>query len=142
MPSTYKGSCLCGNIQLNISAPPKTVISCFCEHCSRGAGGTNQVIAKFPAETVEVTGNPDLISRYTIIDTSSGLPKEKAFCRTCGCPLWTVPASAKGEFLLVRTSILENGLDLKPSSEIFTRTRPMWMSPSDGVAQWQEMRMA
>lgn len=50
------------------------------------------------------------ISTYTFTDTSSGFVKEKAFCRICGVPLWTIPASAKGTYLLIRTAILQNRL--------------------------------
>ncbi|KAI6083032.1 hypothetical protein F4821DRAFT_245732 [Hypoxylon rubiginosum] len=140
MSHIYKGACLCGDVRLTISAEPKSVLSCFCNDCSKGAGGTNQVIAKFSAKAVEITAKPDSISKYIVNGTSSGSPKEKAFCRTCGCPLWTVPQSAKGELLLIRTSILENGLDLRPASEIFVRSRPSWVLPSHNTTQWDEMR--
>jgi hypothetical protein len=58
---------------------------------------------------VQLTVADDAISEYTFTDTSSGSPKLKAFCRTCGCPLWTVPSAAKGKFLLIRTTLLEDG---------------------------------
>lgn len=66
-------------------------------------------IAKFAAQDVHVSASEDSFSVYTLRDTASGNPKEKAFCRTCGCPLWTVPQAAKGKFLIVRTALLENG---------------------------------
>ncbi|KAF6832388.1 hypothetical protein CPLU01_06213 [Colletotrichum plurivorum] len=123
----FTGSCLCGGIQLSVSSSPIAVFSCFCGHCSKAAGATHQVtsrltdladislplsfhqIAKFASETVEIVSGSNLISTFTLTDTSSGSPKTKAFCRTCGTPLWTTPASAKRQFLLVRTSLLDGG---------------------------------
>ncbi|KAL6869849.1 hypothetical protein ACO1O0_001180 [Amphichorda felina] len=66
-------------------------------------------IAKFSTADVEVKADQDSICKYTLTDTGSEQPKEKAFCRTCGCPLWTVPSAAAGKFLIVRTVLLENG---------------------------------
>lgn len=159
MPHTYHGQCLCGAVSLDITSEPVAVLSCFCQHCSKGAGGTNQIasyhqlmlrsldganlavkIAKFPSDSVALTIAPDSLTSYTFQDTSSGQSKEKAFCKHCGVPLWTVPASAKGQFLLIRTAILDDGLQFKPGNEIFTKYRPAWAKGTEGVTQWAEMR--
>jgi hypothetical protein len=58
---------------------------------------------------MKVSGNEDDVAKYELKDTSSGQAKEKSFCRICGCTLWTIPASAKGEFQLVRTALLDGG---------------------------------
>ncbi|KAK1621678.1 Mss4-like protein [Colletotrichum phormii] len=105
MSTSLRGSCLCGGIQIQTSSGPLTVFSCFCSHCSKGAGGSHQTIAKFETQSVQVVSGSDLISNFTLADTSSGSPKEKSFCRT---PLWTTPASAKGRYVLIRTSLLES----------------------------------
>lgn len=46
MAARYSGSCLCGGIRITIASEPTAVLSCFCEHCSKGAGGTNQVVCE------------------------------------------------------------------------------------------------
>ncbi|OIW31447.1 hypothetical protein CONLIGDRAFT_318586 [Coniochaeta ligniaria NRRL 30616] len=135
----YTGKCLCGAINFTIASEPLAVLSCFCQHCSKGAGSTNQLIAKFACKEVNISSGQDHISIYTLTDTSSGLSKEKAFCTTCGVPLWTIPASAKDAHLLVRTSVLSSHC-LKPTSEIFTKYRPPWMSALEGVTQYEEAR--
>ncbi|KAK2778507.1 hypothetical protein CKAH01_11752 [Colletotrichum kahawae] len=127
MPS-FTGSCLCGGILVSISSTPVTIFTCFCDHCCKGAGGTHQVVsamtitalqselkaeavqvAKFPHKSVAITSGSDLVAHFTLNNTSSGSPKEKAFCRVCGTPLWTTPAPAQGQFLLIRTSLLDGG---------------------------------
>ncbi|KAI1103013.1 hypothetical protein F4804DRAFT_246386 [Jackrogersella minutella] len=139
MSPTYKGACLCGDVQLAISGQADAVFTCFCEHCNKGAGSTHQVLAQFPTGAVEIIAKTDSISSYTLTDTVSGASKEKVFCRKCGCPLWSVPEPARGVIIFIRTSILENGLDLKPVFEMFVKNRPSWVLPTDGASQWQEM---
>ncbi|KAI3530424.1 hypothetical protein CTAM01_12217 [Colletotrichum tamarilloi] len=140
MSSSFRGSCLCGGIEIQTSSTPLAVLSCFCIHCSKSAGGSHQIIAKFETQFVRVLSGSDLISNFTLADTSSGSPKEKSFCRTCGTPLWTTPSSAKGRYILIRTSLLEGGTELRPDSEIFVKFRPPWQQVVDGAVQWEQMR--
>ncbi|KAL2128289.1 hypothetical protein VTI74DRAFT_9390 [Chaetomium olivicolor] len=140
MAAPYSGSCLCGGIRFTIASEPTTILSCFCEHCSKGAGGTNQIIAKFAHADVEISSGEHLITTYTFTDTSSGAPKDKAFCRTCGTPLWTVPASVRGTHLLIRPSLLSEWHHFKPRSEIFVAHRPAWAKPVADAEQWQGVR--
>ncbi|KAK4235177.1 Mss4-like protein [Achaetomium macrosporum] len=140
MAAPYSGRCLCGGIRFTIASEPSAILSCFCEHCSKGAGSTNQIIAKFAHADVKISAGQHLIATYTFItDTSSGAPKAKAFCRTCGAPLWTVPASARGTHLLIRPSLLSEH-HFKPQSEIFVGHRPAWATAVEGAEQWQGVR--
>ncbi|KAM5371746.1 hypothetical protein ACJZ2D_007811 [Fusarium nematophilum] len=140
MPAPYTGQCLCAAVKFEISSEPVTVLSCFCDHCSKGAGGTNQLIGKFATKDVQVTAPSSAIGTFTLTDTSSGSSKVKAFCRTCGCTLWTIPAAAKGTFHLIRLPLLDGGLNFRPGNEIFVKNRPSWQAAVEGVAQWDEMR--
>ncbi|KAF5671317.1 hypothetical protein FDENT_10957 [Fusarium denticulatum] len=105
------------------------------------AGGTHQLIGKFTAQDVEISPtSEDAITKYSLSDTWSGSSKEKAFCRTCGCTLWTIPAAAKGKFYMVRLPLLNGRLNFQPTNEIFVRNRPTWVEPVKDAGQWDEMR--
>ena len=54
---------------------------------------------------MRITNGEDAISTYVLHDTHSGKPKEKSFCKVCGCTLWTEPAAAKGKFFCVRAPL-------------------------------------
>ncbi|KAH7323192.1 Mss4-like protein [Stachybotrys elegans] len=140
MPAPYTGQCLCGGVSFVISSEPTTIMSCHCNHCQKGAGGVSQTIAKFSSADVKITAPDDIISQYTLTDTGSGNPKQKHFCRVCGCTLWTIPAAAEGTAYIIRTSLIDGGLNLVPNHEIYVKNRPKWMMPSDGVPQWEESR--
>ncbi|EXJ80122.1 hypothetical protein A1O1_08264, partial [Capronia coronata CBS 617.96] len=65
--------------------------------------------AKFHRDNVDITKGANLIKTFTLTDTSSGHPKHKAFCTECGCTLWTIPTHHGGDFLMVRTSLIQTG---------------------------------
>lgn len=66
-------------------------------------------LAKYSQNNVTITAGQDLLQNYTLFDTSSGSPKDKVFCRTCGCTLWTIPSHNGGGFKIVRTSLINGG---------------------------------
>ncbi|CAK7227929.1 hypothetical protein SBRCBS47491_006732 [Sporothrix bragantina] len=134
------GSCLCGNVSFTAASEPLAVLMCYCIHCSKGAGGPGQVIAKMAHGDVNVVSGHDFITRCELQDTSSGEMKEKFFCSGCGCTLWTVPAGVKGKFVMVRGALLSIWTNLKPSTEIFVKYRPTWVGAIEGASQWQEAR--
>ncbi|KAI8652871.1 CENP-V/GFA domain-containing protein [Fusarium keratoplasticum] len=121
MSAPYSGQCLCAAVKFSISSEPVT-------------------IGKFATKDVQITAADNAIGEFILSDTASGNKKEKHFCRTCGCTLWTIPAAAKGAFHLIRLPLLDGGLNLKPANEIFVKNRPKWMEPVEGVGQWEEMR--
>ncbi|KAH7381164.1 Mss4-like protein [Phaeosphaeria sp. MPI-PUGE-AT-0046c] len=108
MPAPYYGECLCGDVHVTIPSEPQAIMTCACDHCRKNAGGTHQVIGKFLSRGVEIKGQ-DSIATFHHSDTGSGSPKQKHFCQKCGVTLWTVPASATGTHLMVRTAILHGG---------------------------------
>ncbi|KAK2873801.1 hypothetical protein FQN49_002064 [Arthroderma sp. PD_2] len=75
-----------------------------------------------------------MIGNWTIKKTTSGSEKHKRFCTRCGCTLWTIPMKHNGEKIIVRTPLLENGLEtFKPEIEIFASQRPSYLEPAKGI---------
>jgi hypothetical protein len=71
---------------------------------------TSDQTARFSRSQLHVEDPQKLVSVFSITSgTDSGFPKEKHFCRTCGTTLWTVPLKHKGEVVVLRTSLIENG---------------------------------
>ncbi|KAM7220188.1 Mss4-like protein [Rhypophila decipiens] len=138
----YTGECLCGGVRFTVSNEPKAVLSCHCEHCRKGAGGIGQVFGVFSKDddlNLE-PGSEDNISTYVFTKTTSGKPKDKTFCKSCGVPLWTVTDDVrqKGQIIL-RTALLDKGSELKPKAAIFTTGRPTWAGSMEGVPDFETM---
>lgn len=138
MPAPYNGQCLCGAVSLSVSSDPAAVLACFCRHCSVGSGGTHQIMAQFPHDSVKIESGEDRITKHIFKDTASGRPKEKAFCAGCGVTFWTVPESIKGKFILIRPAVFgAYGEEFKPTSEINVKDRPTWARATEGAEQSQ-----
>ncbi|PLB35001.1 GFA family protein [Aspergillus candidus] len=110
MASSMKGACLCEGVQFRVEGEPKNVFICYCTHCSKNAGAAGQISAKFKKEQVELEQGQKLLKTWILEDTVSGSEKHKLFCSQCGCTLWTIPMRHGGSHLIVRTSLLEDGL--------------------------------
>jgi len=118
--SRHEGSCLCEGVHFAVEGEPEKVFICYCSHCMKNAGGPGQIMAKFPKEQVKVKQGLELIKTWVLNDTMSGSEKHKLFCGRCGCTLWTIPMSHGGTHFIVRTSLIDNGLEIfKPKAEFF-----------------------
>lgn len=138
-PTTHTGTCLCGGVSFTVQGQPNAVFCCYCGDCSKGAGGPCQIVsvlykaysfnpvndfltyaslqtASYYSSRFELKDPYGLMTRYTISDTVSGLPKKKGFCGRCGCTLFTIPArvfttsasDGSGE-IVIRISLIQNG---------------------------------
>ncbi|ERS96713.1 hypothetical protein HMPREF1624_06922 [Sporothrix schenckii ATCC 58251] len=115
----FRGRCQCGHIQYTLTARPRRVIQCHCTDCQRTGGSDYQIMAEYRVEDVVVEDPLSHWKIYTIREgTRSGQPKEKHFCGHCGCVLWTVAMKDRGELRLVRTSLVEGGLQLFPPTQV------------------------
>ncbi|EFR02322.1 hypothetical protein MGYG_05319 [Nannizzia gypsea CBS 118893] len=131
---TRRGICMCQGVVYEVEGKPEKTMACYCKHCKLNAGGAFQIVASFNKEQVKVVSGENLIGTWTLKDTTTGNDKHKRFCTRCGCTLWTVPMMFGGDKFMVRTSLLENGLeDYKPEGEIFTAGRPAYIEAIRGI---------
>ncbi|OJJ56922.1 hypothetical protein ASPSYDRAFT_155129, partial [Aspergillus sydowii CBS 593.65] len=80
-----------------------------------------------------------LAARFSITTgIVSGKPKDKYFCRRCGCTLFTVPFTEGEREIVIRPALIENGLHIfKPSIECFTERRPGYFSACENATQYR-----
>lgn len=70
------GSCLCGAIRFEATAPPRRVTHCHCAMCRRATGAAVATFATFATESVRWHGE---IARY-----DSSEMAWRGFCPRCG----------------------------------------------------------
>ncbi|BCS29310.1 GFA family protein [Aspergillus puulaauensis] len=150
---THTGNCLCGGVNFTVQGPPNTVYCCYCKDCSLGAGGPCQITASYFSSEFTLHDPDGLVARYEITTgTASGKPKDKYFCRRCGCTLFTIPFTAGAKEIVVRPALMTQRLTyilgivltgdgrlhiFKPSIECFTERRPGYFSACEGAIQYQ-----
>ncbi|OJJ03371.1 hypothetical protein ASPVEDRAFT_732392 [Aspergillus versicolor CBS 583.65] len=135
---THTGKCLCGGITFTVQGPPNAVYCCYCKDCSLGAGGPCQITASYPSSEFTLQDADGLATRFAIPGTVSGKPKDKYFCRRCGCTLFTIPFAVGLKEIVIRPALVENGLHIfRPSIECFAERRPEYFSACENAVQYQ-----
>ena len=128
-PDPVTGGCLCSGVRFSYSGELGgslgLVTLCHCGQCRKVSGFA---VAVVPARAAgfAITQGQDLIREY---ESSPG--KVRAFCTTCGGPIYTRRASLP-DALRLRIGVLDNAPgDLKIQAHIFTQGAPAWMEADD-----------
>ncbi len=128
------GGCACGAIRFNITAPFLGVGTCHCTNCQKASGGGPNYVALTPKDALDVIqGEP------TLFETTgdSGAVVNRAFCGTCGTPLWGVPTHEP--FLTVKLGALDDSADLEPQIQIYVSSAPEWHAINDEFPKFPKM---
>lgn len=82
--TTYKGSCFCGAVHLEVTGEPEGMGYCHCESCRSWSAGPVNAFSLWKPEAVKVTKGADHIATFEKNPTS-----QRKFCDTCGGHLMT-----------------------------------------------------
>ena len=63
-PVTYEGSCLCGQIKIQVAGPPVTAGYCHCRTCRVWHAAPVNAYASWPDEAVQITEGEELLENY------------------------------------------------------------------------------
>jgi hypothetical protein len=121
------GSCLCGGVRFELTAPFRRANICHCSRCQKhsGAGGLAQ--GRVPREGFRLLAGAELIETYR---PEGGMAK--AFCRRCGSSLFggTWP---EGPEVSVRLGALDGDPGMTPQYHSFVASKAAWETlPEDG----------
>lgn len=131
-----RGSCLCGSVQVTLSADPVAVGICHCRDCQKQTGTSFSMVALVPLSSVEVTGQ---LGRF---DTrgDSGLAVERSFCPKCGSPIRTDSDGTRQQGIaIIKAGILENVQELHPSLQIYCESEHPWLRDTNAVVRFPRM---
>ncbi|MEZ8826025.1 GFA family protein [Vibrio amylolyticus] len=116
----YKGSCLCGSIQLSLNGGMTDIIHCHCSLCRKASGSAYATNAFIEADSLKVT---DADGTLTFYESSEG--KRKYFCKTCGSPVYS-SNSTSPQRLRIRLGILDSDISERPISHNFVTSKANW----------------
>lgn len=115
------GGCACGAIRYRIDGSLLGVGACHCSDCRRFSGGGANYVALVPVPALTIVqGTPTIFSTKA----DSGAEVGRAFCATCGTPLWSIPVNEP--FRAVKIGSLDDHSDLAPQMHIYTDSAPAW----------------
>ena len=134
-PDVREGGCACGEVRFRISAPILGMAVCYCRECQRASGGGPNYVVLAPRDAFEIVqGRP----RFHHLTAGSGNDIGRAFCGTCGSPLWSATTDGT-PFLPVKAGALDDPSDLKPTSEVYTCEAQPWHLRHGGVRSFEKM---
>ena len=84
MTEPFTGGCACGAIRYAITAAPIAMNDCQCRQCQRESGTGHGSHLTFVGAPVKVTGEASLWETVG----EGGTRKGRAFCPTCGNPVY------------------------------------------------------
>ncbi len=114
-----KGACLCGSVQVNLTASPLLTLACHCHDCQKLCASAYSLTTIFPSNGFAYTG--ELIK--------GGLGSNSRthyFCKSC---LNFVFSQIEGadQRINLRTSVLSEAASFEPFVELMTNEKMPWV---------------
>jgi hypothetical protein len=131
--SPLTGSCACGTVRFEVTAPFKTAGYCHCKRCQRRSGALWTLNALVDTSAFRVLSGEQAIRSWDPGD--GGLPK--AFCGECGGHLYSDGGDVRG----VRLGAVDGDPGIRPSWHQWVESAPDWEPiPDDGIARFPQQR--
>lgn len=121
MTKPYTGGCACGAIRYEISGEPIAMVDCQCRQCQRESGVGHASHVTFKAAEVKLSGEAttwDLVG-------DGGARKRRAFCPTCGAPVYMTFPDAPDIFI-VKPASLDEPAGYRPDFVTWTTAAQPW----------------
>jgi len=128
MGQTYTGGCACGAIRFEIADEPVFQNHCQCRDCQHQSGTGHGSYLTFARAGVRHSG------QATCWDNTgdSGHIKTRAFCPTCGSPVYMTFA-AMPELFTVHAASLDDPARFRPQAVTYAKRAPSWDRPDPAL---------
>jgi hypothetical protein len=127
------GTCLCGDIAYEVSAPALAMRHCHCSRCRRGRSAAHATNLGYRIPDFRFTRGAQQVADYRV-------PEAKffgvAFCRRCGGAAPRI--SQERGFVIVPAGTLDCDPGIRPTDHIFVGSKANWFEITDGLPQFQE----
>ena len=134
MSQAYTGGCACGTIRFEIEGEPFFQNHCQCLDCQKKSGTGHGSYLTFPRQGVKQTGKATLWD----MKGDSGNTKTRAFCPTCGSPVYMTFSAMPDIFTVHATSLDEPGR-FAPQAVTYTVRGHSWDTLDPALAQFAKM---
>jgi len=134
MSHAYTGGCACGDIRYEISGEPIFMNHCQCRDCQRKSGTGHGSYLTFPREGVKLEGEA---AQWNIVG-DSGNVKTRAFCPTCGSPVYMTFAAMPGVFT-VHAASLDDPSRYQPQAVTYAMRGYAWDHLDPAIVKFDRM---
>ncbi len=134
MGRPYAGGCACGAIRYEITGEPVVGVDCQCRQCQRESGNGHASHLTFQGAAVTVSGEAARWSQFG----DGGIEKRRAFCPTCGSPVYmTFPAMT--DVFVVRAGSLDEPGRYRADIVTWTASAPAWDLVDPAIPKFERM---
>lgn len=126
------GECLCGAVQFESEGPLGPITLCHCQQCRRAHGSAFSASAPVQAIRFRITAGADRVTEY-----ESRPGKYRAFCRTCGSPLYSRVDAIPG-ILRLRVGAINEPLGKAPSAHEYVGSGADWFEITDQIPRFEK----
>jgi hypothetical protein len=79
MADSYKGTCFCGAVEVQVTGDPNAMGYCHCRSCRSWSGGPVNAFSLWPPHAVKITKGAENVETFAKTELS-----HRKFCRRCG----------------------------------------------------------
>ncbi|QJD59352.1 GFA family protein [Pseudomonas sp. gcc21] len=119
------GSCLCGEVTIQIEGQLEPIQVCHCSQCRKAQGGPFATNIPVQRSAVNVVSGAHLMASY---ESSPG--KQRVFCSRCGSPLFSQRDADPGT-IRIRAGLLDEPLDTRPAVHFYVASKAGWWDIDD-----------
>ncbi|WP_418128669.1 GFA family protein [Variovorax sp. 375MFSha3.1] len=134
MNSSYTGGCACGAIRYEIPSEPIFQNHCQCLDCQHKSGTGHGSYLSFPRGGAKQTGNATL---WDMVG-DSGNVKTRAFCPTCGSPVYMTYA-AMPDVITVHAASLDDPSRFRPQAVTYAVRGHEWDAQDPALTRFERM---
>ncbi|CAN7413192.1 GFA family protein [Neorhizobium sp. LjRoot104] len=134
MSTPFTGGCACGALRYEISAEPAVMLDCQCRQCQRESGTGHASHLTFASTAVKVEGK----ATHWEATGDGGTVKRRAFCPTCGSPVYmTFPAHP--DYFVIRAGSLDDPSRYKPQFVTWHAAGHAWDHLDPALPKFENM---
>ncbi|MGX9425563.1 MULTISPECIES: GFA family protein [Bradyrhizobium] len=134
MNEPYTGGCACGAIRYKMSAEPVMMTDCQCRQCQRESGTGHLSHLIFPRSATSIQGEA---THWELVG-DSGTVKIRAFCPTCGSPVYATFRDIP-DYVVVRAGSLDDPSRYRPQQVTWTAAGYAWDHLDSALPKFEKM---
>ena len=129
MSETYKGSCFCGEVEIEVSGAPVVMGYCHCDDCKSWLAAPMSAFTLWPPENVRVTKGEAKINTF-----SKSKEADRKYCANCG---GAVMSDHPSMGLTDVFAVLLQGFAFEPAMHVHYGKKAV--SIADGVPKFRDL---
>lgn len=135
MPASYRGSCLCGQVRLEVDEFLPCTGHCHCSMCRKFHGAAYATIAEARQDQFRWTAGADLIKGFTAPNGTT-----RSFCSHCGSSLTFASPEADPHLVEIALACFDDEVPVTPDAHIYVASGVSWAKPTDNLPQFEAGR--